>query len=313
MDMGASVLAKLKEKSKKTGKPLQLYLQLFCQEEFLRRLSLSPYADNFVLKGGLLIYTLSNFESRTTIDIDFLLRQLPNSIEQIEKIVDTILSVNTENDFVVFSSQNFVKISPQRRYNGVSFQIIGHIKNTKTPFNVDIGVGDVIVPKSEKRMMPVQLDMFTAPIITTYSLESTIAEKFDALLQRLELTSRMKDIYDIYFLSISFDFDGRQLQQALFETLQNRGTLYERDGFDRIILLSQDNDIQVRWRQFLRRLRLPELMLDDVLHAIDFFLRPIWTAIITENEFFGQWNADNKNVDDCNNIKHMNENRTWQS
>ena len=283
MDMGASVLVKLKEKSKETGKPLHLYLQLFCQEEFLRRLSLSPYADNFVLKGGLLIYTLSNFESRATIDIDFLLRQLPNTIEQIEKIVDIILSVNTGNDFITFSSQGFEEISPQRRYNGVSFQLIGHIKNTKTPFNVDIGVGDVIVPKPEKRMLPVQLDMFTAPIITTYSLESTIAEKFDALLQRLELTSRMKDIYDIYYLSDSFNFDGRQLQQALFETLQNRGTLYERDGFDRIILLSKDSDIQIRWRQFLRRLR---------LHGIDFFLRPIWMAIISEDEFFGQWNAD---------------------
>ena len=297
IDMGASVLAKLKNKSKETGKPLQLYLQLFCQEEFLRRVSLSPYADNLVLKGGLLIYTLSNFESRATVDIDFLLRQLPNDIEQIQKILDVILAADTGNDFITFSSQGFEEISLQRKYKGVSFQLIGHIKNTKTPFNVDIGVGDIIVPKAEKRLLPIQLDTFAAPIIITYSLESTIAEKFDALLQRLELTSRMKDIYDIYYLSNSFDFDGRQLQQALYETLKNRGTLYERNSFDKVILLSQDSDIQVRWRQFLRRLKLPELALDYVLHDIGIFLRPIWTAIIGEEELFGQWNADKQKWD----------------
>ena len=86
MDNGASVISKLKEKSKKTRKPLQLYLQLFCQEEFLRRLSFSKYADNLILKGGLLIYTLTNFESRSTIDVDFLMKQLPNSIEKIQAI-----------------------------------------------------------------------------------------------------------------------------------------------------------------------------------------------------------------------------------
>ena len=77
---------------------------------------------------------------------------------------------------------------------------MGKIKNTRTPFNVDLGVGDIIVPKSEKRVIPVQLDEFTKPEISTYSLESTIAEKFDAILQLLEMTSRMKDFYDIYEL-----------------------------------------------------------------------------------------------------------------
>jgi predicted nucleotidyltransferase component of viral defense system len=77
MDTGASVLARLKNKARAAGKPFSLYLQLFCQEEFLRRLSMSRYADNLVLKGGMFIYTLTNFESRSTVDIDFLLRQMP--------------------------------------------------------------------------------------------------------------------------------------------------------------------------------------------------------------------------------------------
>jgi predicted nucleotidyltransferase component of viral defense system len=292
MDMGTSVLAKLRNKAKEKGKPLQLYLQLFCQEEFLRRLSMSQYVNNLVLKGGMLIYTLTNFESRATVDIDFLLRQLPSGREEIQKIIDSILTVDTRNDFISFTARGYETISPQRQYKGVSFQLIGHIKNTKTPLCVDIGVGDIIVPNPQKREIPVQLDTFTAPVVMAYSLESTISEKFDALLQRLELTSRMKDIYDIYYLATAFNFAGRQLQQALYETLQNRGTPYDRNSLDKVIALAHSTDIQVRWRQFLRRLKLEALSLDEVMLGIDTFLRPVWEAILKDDEFFGNWHPD---------------------
>ena len=291
MDMGASVIARLKNKAKETGKPFQLHLQLFCQEEFLRRLAASCYAENLVLKGGLFIYTLTNFESRATVDIDFLLQQFPGRIEDIKRMVDEIISVDSGNDFITFTSRGFETISPQRKYTGVSFQLVGQIKNTRTPFAVDFGVGDIIIPVPRKRTIPVQLDGFGAPEVLTYSLESTIAEKFDALLQRLELTSRMKDIYDIYYLSSIFDFDGWALQQAIFETLQNRGTAYELDSFDRVIALAGNKDIQVRWRQYLRRLKMTELPLEEVMVCIDRFLRPAWNAILSERELFMQWDC----------------------
>lgn len=291
MDMGASVIARLKNKAKETGKPFQLHLQLFCQEEFLRRLAASRYAENLVLKGGLFIYTLTNFESRATVDIDFLLQQFPGRIEDIKRMVDEIISVDSGNDFITFTSRGFETISPQRKYTGVSFQLVGQIKNTRTPFDVDFGVGDIIIPVPRKRTIPVQLDGFGAPEVLTYSLESTIEEKFDALLQRLELTSRMKDIYDIHYLSSIFDFDGWALWQAIFETLQNRGTAYERDSFDRVIALAGNKDIQVRWRQYLRRLKMTELPLEEVMVCIDRFLRPAWNAILSEGEFFMQWDC----------------------
>lgn len=171
MDKAASVLARIKNKSKETGKPLQLYLQIFCQEEFLRRVSLSPYAENLILKGCLFMYTLTNFESRATIDVDFLLRRLPVGMEEMKEIIDVILAVDTGNGFVTFTSQRYEEISPQRKYRGISFQIVGHISNTRTPFNVDVGIGGVIIPQSEKRSIPVQLPEFSTPVVSTYSLE----------------------------------------------------------------------------------------------------------------------------------------------
>lgn len=295
LDKGTSVLAKLKNKSKTTGKSLQLHLQLFCQEEFLRRLALSPYVDNLILKGGLFIYTLSNFESRATIDVDFLLRKLPTSIEAVRKIIEEIIEVKTGNDFILFSSTGYKEISLQRKYKGISFQLMAHIDRTKTPFNVDVGVGDIIIPQPEKRKIPVQLDGFDLPMISTYSLESTIAEKLDAIVQLLELTSRMKDFYDIYYLANTFDFDGRKLQEAIKQTLHNRDTEYDSTTFDRIISMSQNKEMQVKWKQFLQRLKLTEIPFDDVLKGIDVFLRPIWEAIVSKDEFVGKWKcASNK-------------------
>lgn len=87
-DKASSVLARLKNKAKESGRSYQLCLQLFCQEEFLRRLEKSKYADNFVLKGGLFIYALTEFESRVTMDIDFLLQRLPNTPEQLQPIIE---------------------------------------------------------------------------------------------------------------------------------------------------------------------------------------------------------------------------------
>ena len=104
VDIAASVLMKLKNKARVSGISYQQCLQLFLQEEFLRRLSGSPYSKNFVLKGGLFIYTLTNFESRATVDVDFLMHGLSNDLAHMDDIIAEILSVNTGNDFITFKS-----------------------------------------------------------------------------------------------------------------------------------------------------------------------------------------------------------------
>ena len=101
-DVAASVLARLKNKAKESGRSYQLCLQLFCQEEFLRRLEKSRYAENFVLKGGLFIYSLTEFDSRVTVDVDFLLQRIPNTLEQLRSILEEIAAIPTGNDFITF-------------------------------------------------------------------------------------------------------------------------------------------------------------------------------------------------------------------
>lgn len=290
-DIAASVLAKLKNKAKATGISYQQCLQLFFQEEFLRRLAGSKYAENFILKGGLFIYTMTNFESRATVDVDFLMRGLNNDLARMDEIIAEILSVDTGNDFITFKATKMAPIAVQRKYHGISTQITGYIKNVRVPFNVDIGVGDVIVPNAQRRNIQTQLDGYEKPEILTYSLESTIAEKFDAILQRFELTGRMKDFYDIYYLSRAFDFDGRKLQTAIQETLHNRGTAYEKDSFDRILALAGDADMQTKWRYFLKTLGNPDMPFAEIIVGIQQFLSPVWKAILEEIEWIATWHS----------------------
>ena len=158
-----------------------------------------------------------------------------------------------------------------------------------------LGVGDVIVPKAEQRKINTQLPDFEAPVIKTYSLESTIAEKFDAILQRFELTGRMKDFYDIYYLSRTFDFEGAKLQSAVFETLQRRGTPYDRNSFKRVVALAEDEDMQKRWKYFLKTIKDDTLAFSVVIQSIQTFLEPVFDAIVNEDEWQKMWySTDNK-------------------
>lgn len=104
-DAAAAVLARLKNKANESGRTYQLCLQLFCQEEFLRRLEKSKYVDNLVLKGGLFIYAITDFDSRVTMDVDFLLWKVPNTPEQLKTVLEEIITAPAGNDFVTYETK----------------------------------------------------------------------------------------------------------------------------------------------------------------------------------------------------------------
>lgn len=291
MDKGKSILDKLKRKSKLTGISNQQLLLLICQEEFLRRLSMSEYKNNFVLKGGLFIYLLTEFKSRVTIDMDFLLRNQSNSMDEIINSIKEIINIETENDFIVFEVLGANPIIVEKKYPGMSIRMVGKIANTKTPVNIDVGIGDIIVPEAEKRFMKAQLEEFNDVEVNTYSLESAVAEKLDAILQRFELTSRMKDFYDIWYLTKNFDFEGSTISKAIKETLKNRGTLYEEDSIDRITRLADNEITLTRWNIYNKKMKL-HLEFDECTSMIEIFFKPVFEALIFDQPFNRKWISD---------------------
>ena len=294
-DIAASVLARLKNKAKESGRSYQLCLQLFCQEEFLRRLEKSQYSENLVLKGGLFIYSITDFDSRVTVDVDFLLRKVPNTPEQLQTVIETIISTPTDNDFVTFEIKDIAPIAVAKKYTGIGVSLVARIKNTKTPFNIDFGVGDVIVPRQEKRKIPTQLEDFTAPTVNTYSLETTIAEKIDAILSLMEFSSRMKDYYDIYYLANKFDFDGATLTEALRKTFENRGHTFTAEQFELVTAFDSDEAMQKKWKAFVRKIDTKTDDYGTVLRMIKEFLTEPFTAAILNDKFTKSWSANDNN------------------
>ena len=290
-NMATSVLARLKNKAKESGRSYQLCMQLFCQEEFLRRLEKSEYAENLVLKGGLFIYSLTDFDSRVTVDVDFLLRKIPNTPEQLKVILEKIIEVDTGNGFVDFEIKDIAPISVAKKYAGIGTSIIARIKNTKTPFSIDFGVGDIIVPKQEKRKIPTQLSDFDAPIVNTYSIETTVAEKIDAILSLMEFSSRMKDYYDIYYIANKFDFDGATLTEALKKTFSNRNHNFTIEQFEQMLEFDSDDAMQKKWKTFIKKINTKTDDFEIVLKTIQKFLLLPCKAAFDNVTYVGQWIA----------------------
>lgn len=186
------------------------------------------------------------------------------------------------------------RISEMREYHGIRVSLVGSIGNARTPFRVDFGVGDTIVPSAMTRTLPVLLNEFSKPTILTYSLESTISEKLDAIIRFMEATGRMKDFYDIYYLANSFEFEGRKLQEAIYETFSKRKTPYESDSIQVIERLITTEAIISRWDIFCKRVLKFELSFDEVVRLIIAFVNPPFQAMIYENELMKNWHPDKK-------------------
>ena len=294
-DAAAAVLARLKNKANESGRTYQLCLQLFCQEEFLRRLEKSKYVDNLVLKGGLFIYAITDFDSRVTMDVDFLLWKVPNTPEQLKTVLEEIITVPAGNDFVTYEIKGIAPIAVTKKYAGIGASLVARIKNIRTPLNIDFGVGDVIVPKYEKRKIPTQLEDFSAPAVNTYSLETTIAEKIDAILNLMEFSSRMKDYYDIYYLANKFDFDGALLAEAMKKTFANRNHSFTVEQFEQVMAFDGDEAMRKKWKAFCRKTDIKTDDYSTVLKAIRSLLSEPFAAVVEGRNYVKRWSvSENK-------------------
>lgn len=288
-DKAASALARLHTKAAAIGESYQQTLLLFCQEELMRRIALSPYADKLILKGGLFLYMAMNHGGRTTMDADFLLRHQSNDEASIRTMLDRIIAAPTENNFVTFDVLGLKPIALQQQYHGMQASIVAHIKRVRVPLFVDFGIGDIIVPAPVTRTLCPLLPDNTAPQILTYSLESTIAEKYDAIVRRMEQTSRMKDFYDICNLSKTFPFHGATLQRAMKETLAHRGTHHDAMTFGYVERLASLPEMHRKWLFFNRGLGGAAMPFDEVMQQMVFFLKPVVDTIVSQSDFAHSW------------------------
>ena len=145
------------------------------------------------------------------------------------------------------------------------------------------------------RKVPIQLDDFTVPTVNAYSLETTIAEKIDAILSLMEFSSRMKDYYDIYYLANKFDFDGATLTEALRKTFENRGHTFTAEQFEQVMAFDSDDAMQKKWKAFARKIDTKTDDYSTVLKVIKNFLVQPFLSAIKETEFTEKWSVTDSN------------------
>ena len=292
MKSAVSVKSRLKYLAQKEGKSVQDIFTLYVLERTLYRLSTSKYAENFTLKGGILLYGLfSEQYTRTTTDIDLLGSNISNDAQKIKEIFQEIFTIGYD-DAIVFDLSTLAvqNITEFKKYHGINLNITAYLDRTRIPVNIDIGYGDVIVPAKQKIEYPVILDD-AIPMLYCYSAESIIAEKFEAIVSLGKVNSRYKDFYDICELAEHYNFEGEILQEAIEETFAHRGTqldviaAFENDFVDDVYRKS-------RWKGFLKTKHVQtDLSLEDAVTKIKHLLLPVVNAIKEGKKYNLVWDA----------------------
>ncbi len=291
-NVGASVRQRLLNKARETGRPFSELLQYFAMERFLYRLSKSEHADKFVLKGALMLTAWNAPLLRPTMDID-LLGRTGNDIEAMEAIVRQICTGRVElDDGLVFDAATVQgeRIAEAAEYEGVRIRFRATLDAARIQMQLDVGFGDIVVPAAVATIYPTILDL-PAPHLLAYSRETAIAEKFEAMVKLGELNSRMKDFFDIWLLSGSFDFDGLRLREAIETTFKRRGTaLPIAEPIALTPEFSSNSQKQTQWAGFIRRMKLREVpSLPEIVGGLRDFLMPPMEAALKGEQFDLGW------------------------
>lgn len=295
MNNAISVKDRLKNLSRSTGKTMQELLTAYGLERTIYRISVSDYADKFTLKGGIFLYALYEGDyARATTDMDFLAQGIDNDISRIKGAFSEIFSVETDDPLRYdLDTLEVIAITEFKEYHGVNVSIKAFLERTRVNISIDIGFGDVIYPDRVKMEFPTVLSD-ERPIVYAYSLVSSIAEKFEAIVSLAYDNSRFKDFYDIYVIAGKNDFSGVELSEAVRETFENRGTsLTDIVAFDADF--ADDPIRQSRWRSFVKKKRaMLSVSLEETIEGIRKFMFPVAYAVRNGNSLDAYWSAQQR-------------------
>jgi len=224
-NIGASVRARLLDRARAERSDFQSLLTRYALERLLYRLSASPHRDRFVLKGAMLFVTWVADPFRPTRDLD-LLGHGDSDAGVIAQTFRTICAQPVADDGVAFdvAALTAVPIREEVEYGGVRVRTTATIAGARIPIQVDIGFGDAITPAAVEIDYPTLLDAAT-PSLLAYPVETVVAEKFEALVTLGMANSRLKDFYDLWTISRTFELRRTALVEAIRRTFERRGTL----------------------------------------------------------------------------------------
>jgi len=276
-DTSASVRARLLDLARSTGRDFQELTIRYTVERFLARLAESEHREQFILKGAMLYIPWKLDDKRTTMDLDLLGFGSPD-MENLRIVFQQICDTEIEDDGLIFNRESITvtQIREESVYDGVRIIMRAALGSMPMRLQVDVGFGDQIVPAPQSAEFPALLAEH-GPVIRSYSPETVIAEKFNAMIVLGMANSRMKDYFDIWMLSRNFTIDADVLREAIRQTFNKRRTEFPQTE---PIALSEEffgNEAkQSQWEGFIRKQRRLDSApsLGEIIEVLRTFLLP---------------------------------------
>lgn len=248
-----SLKGKIKNYAKSNNIAAQVVLQNYMFERFLERLSLSDYREKFVVKGGMLIAAIVGLDTRSTMDLDTTLRNLPLTEEQISTAIRSVCDIHLDDD-VVFKMQAIGPIRKDDVYGGYCVRIDAVYDTIVTPLSIDVSTGDVITPSPVKYDFGGIFDDGLKITLWGYNIETVIAEKVETILSRGVFTTRPRDYYDVYVLATTQEYDKKLFAEALAATAKHRGSTEKIKDIPSVLeRISESHELKNLWSKYQKK------------------------------------------------------------
>jgi predicted nucleotidyltransferase component of viral defense system len=222
-NVAASVRARLLNVARAQGVDFNQVLVRFALERILYRMTQSPHADRFLLKGALLFTLWYDMPHRATRDADLLGfgASDPDSVAQVFRDIAAV----AVDDGIVFDPASVMveDIRKEAGYGGVRVIIAGDLARARCKTQIDVGFGDAVTPAPVESVYPVLLADLPAPRLRAYPTYTVIAEKLHAIVLLGMTNSRLKDYFDLSVLLERETLNTDLLAQAIQATFERRG------------------------------------------------------------------------------------------
>lgn len=240
----------IRNKTKGDSGKSQALLRHYAMERFLERLSNSPYRNNFVLKGGMLMSSLVGLDHRSTMDIDTTVKGIPLNTDSILEIMNEIAAIPLDDD-MLFSIQSTREIMEDSEYGGVRVSLMAQMEKARIPMKIDVSTGDAITPAETMYQYPLMFED-RAINIWAYPIETVLAEKIETALTRGIANTRMRDFYDIFMLSeLRADLNAADMRAALEATIEKRNSEVGPANYHDILSnIEKDGIMSERWSAY---------------------------------------------------------------
>ncbi|MGI6094927.1 MAG: nucleotidyl transferase AbiEii/AbiGii toxin family protein [Lachnospiraceae bacterium] len=232
----------------------QIIMRNYVMERFLERISLSKYRNNFILKGGMLVSAMVGLDTRSTMDIDTTIKNLPLSIENAREMIEEIIEIPID-DGMTFSIKSVSEIMDEAEYSGVRVNLEATLETMRTPLKVDISTGDIITPKEVSYTFKLMFEERTISILA-YNLETVLAEKMETVIARGIVNTRLRDYYDLYILQNEYthSINMEQLKEAFLATSKKRNSVQLIADGNRILKEIENSEVMQRlWKSYQKK------------------------------------------------------------